>query len=233
MLGVVKEYNYKQPDGRWYRLVPSHFPTVNVFEDCYDSAEELEVAFEIEALTNDRLRQEAGNLYLVAPEDWVTGAGATPIMAAFTHIGKPSRFTSGEWFGVYYAADSIETAIKETMHHNARFLGATQEGDMELTMRSYATHVLQPLVSIEEKESEICDPENYQPAQSFAKQLRDQNEWGVLYPSVRHENHFNIAILRPTAISLTTQGAHYRYQWSGHKQAFIGYFKITDMHEVK
>ena len=61
MLGVVKKYSYKQPDGRWYRLVPSHFPTVNVFEDCYDSAEELEVAFEIEALTNDRLRQEAGN----------------------------------------------------------------------------------------------------------------------------------------------------------------------------
>lgn len=234
MPGVDKTpYHYKHPDGRWYRLVPSHFPTINVFEDCYDSAEELEIAFEIEALTNDRLRQEAGNLYLVPPEEWVTGPGATPIMAAFTHIGKPSRFTSGEWFGIYYAADSIETAIKETMHHNAKFLSATQEGDMELTMRSYATQVLKPLVETDgENNKDICDPENYQPAQKFAKQVRDQNEDGIYYPSARHENHFNIAIFKPTAISLTVQGAHYRYQWSGHKQAFIGYFKIADMHVV-
>lgn len=242
MLGVVKTPTiYKQADGGWYRLVPSHFPTVNVFEDCYDSAEELEIAFEIEALTNDRLRQEAGNLYLVPPEEWVTGPGATPIMAAFTHIGRLSRFTSGEWYGVYYAADSIETAIKETMYHNAKFLSATQEGDMELTMRSYATRALKPLVSIQEyvteetgitNRNEICDLENYEPAQHFASQLRDQNEWGIHYPSVRHDKHFNIAIFRPTAIGLTVQGAHYRYQWSGLKQAFIGYFKISDMHEV-
>jgi RES domain-containing protein len=237
MRGVAKiSYHYRQPDGRWYRLVPSHFPTVNVFEDCYDSTEELEVAFEIEALTNDRLRQEAGNLYLVPPEEWITGPGATPIMAAFTHIGKPSRFTSGELFGVYYAADSLETAIKETLHHNAKFLSATQEGDMELTMRSYAARVLKPLVDITgesvESRNELCDPEYYAPAQVFSQQLRAQDECGIYYPSVRHDKHFNIAILKPTAISLTTQGAHYRYQWSGHKQSFIGYFKIADMHEV-
>lgn len=165
---------YKQPYGRWYRLVPSHFPTVHVFEDCYDSAEELEVAFEIEALTNDRLRQEAGNLYLVPLEEWVTGAGATRVLKPLVDI----------------AGESV----------NSR--------------------------------NELCDPENYAPAQFFSQQLRTQDECGIYYPSVRHEEHFNIAILKPTAISLTTQGAHYRYQWSGHKQAFIGYFKIANMHEV-
>ena len=103
------------PHQRHYRIIPSAYPTINFFEDLVDPAE-METLWEIESLTNDRLRQEAGDIFLVAPEDRICGHGASVVMAAFTHIGRPSRFTDGS-YGVYYASFSTKTAIRETVHH--------------------------------------------------------------------------------------------------------------------
>ncbi len=73
----------------------------------------MDELFYIEGLTNDRLRDQAGDIALVAPVDRICGPGSSPVMAAFTHVGLASRFTDGT-FGVYYAGESLETAIAET-----------------------------------------------------------------------------------------------------------------------
>ena len=47
---------------RWqpcYRIIPSRFPPIALFEAVADPAD-LEAVFQIEAMTNDRLREEAG-----------------------------------------------------------------------------------------------------------------------------------------------------------------------------
>lgn len=63
-------------------------------------------------MTNDRLRNEAGALHLLPPSQRIFGPGSTPVMAAFTHIGKNNRF-NGPDIGAYDAALNIETAITE------------------------------------------------------------------------------------------------------------------------
>jgi hypothetical protein len=66
---------------RWtraYRIVPSRFPPVGVFDRIADPAD-LEALYEIEALTNPRLRDELGALRMVPKERRVSGAGSTPI----------------------------------------------------------------------------------------------------------------------------------------------------------
>ena len=78
-----------------YRIIPSRFPPIGLFEKVADP-DDLEAVFQIEAMTNDRLRDEVGILALVPPEDRVSGPGTTPIMAAFTHLNPDgSRFTDG------------------------------------------------------------------------------------------------------------------------------------------
>src|SRR5437762_6306867 len=78
-----------------HRIVPSRFPPVGLF-DRVASPEDLDAVFELEALTNDRLREQAGELSLVPPEDRVSGPGTTPIMAAFTHLNpEGGRFSDG------------------------------------------------------------------------------------------------------------------------------------------
>src|SRR5437867_12952322 len=93
-----------------HRVVPSRFPPVGLF-DRVARPEDLDAIFELEAITNDRLREEAGALHLVPIEDRVSGPGTTPIMAAFTHLNpEGSRFSNGS-FGLYYCAQRLETAL--------------------------------------------------------------------------------------------------------------------------
>ncbi len=89
-------------------------------------------------MTNDRLREEVGNIALVEPEDRVSGPGTSPIMVVFTHLNpEGDRFTDGT-YGVFYAGKSIETAVAETKYHRIKFLQATNEPAQELDMRVYA-----------------------------------------------------------------------------------------------
>lgn len=129
-----------------YRIINSAFPPISVFEDTLDPAD-LEIAFALESLTNDRLRDQAGVLQRVTPEDRLCGEGSTPIMAAFTHIGRASRFTDGT-YGVYYCANSLEAAIAETCFHQEQFWRATREASIEITLRTYINRVVKPMIDI-------------------------------------------------------------------------------------
>ena len=92
--------------------------------------------FAIEALANPRMRDELGELQLVPPEERVSGPGATPVMAAFTHLNpEGSRFSDGS-YGVYYAAHSLATAMAEVSHHRAVFLRRTDEPAIDSTCAS-------------------------------------------------------------------------------------------------
>lgn len=214
---------------RAYRIVNSAFPPISLFEDVLDPAD-LQTAYLLEALTNDRLREEAGELSRVRPEDRISGPGSTPVMAAFTHIGKPSRFTDGS-YGVYYAASSQAAAIADTRFHQARFLAATNEHDIELTLRTYVNQVVKPLHDLRSGCPQLHDPDpaNYGPAQVFARTLREAQSWGLLYNSVRLPGHECAAAFRPPALSIPLQGKHLRYVWDSGRQEICVVFEINQL----
>jgi hypothetical protein len=222
---MVLEPTKVAPDGgQLHRLVASHFPPIALFETVSDPAD-LEIAYAIEAMTNDRLKDDVGDLLLVPAQDRIAGPGATPVMAAFTHIGQSSRFTAGG-YGVYYGSPDVDTAVAETVYHREQFLGATHEPDTELTMRQYINEVALPLHDVRQCD-ELHDPSSYAVSQSFAKVLRDKGSHGLVYRSVRHEGGECVAAFRPTALTPVIQGKHFRYVWSGYHQ------KITQVLSVE
>ena len=195
-----------------FRLISSHYPPIQLFENLLDP-EDLEAAYHLESLTNDRLRDEVGDISLVAQEDRVTGHGTSAIMAAFTHSGIASRFSSGN-YGVYYAGLTLVTAIAESRHSRERFLSDTDEGALVLTMRCYVCRVDAELVDL--RDNDACHQEEWANAQAQGKLIRDQNELGILYRSVRHGGGENIAILRtPALIPPAKQSKHFHYHWNG------------------
>lgn len=205
---------------RWlpcYRIIPSRFPPIGLFEKVTDPAD-LEAVFEIEAMTNDRLRDEVGDLQLIPVEDRVTGPGSSPIMAAFTHL-KPSgdRFTDGS-FGVFYASRSLETAIAETTHHRIEFMAATDEPAQELDMRVYAVDLdaeLHDLRELRGSHPAYYHPSDYRASQALAQDLRDSGSDGIVYQSVRDEGGECAAVFRPRLLSNCRQERHICYVWNG------------------
>jgi hypothetical protein len=208
-----------------YRIIPSKYPPISLFEDCADP-DLLEELYAVESLTNDRLLEEVGALSLVRPEDRMSGTGSSPVMAAFTHASK-GRFTDGT-FGAYYAADSMETAFAETIYSRTKFMRYTNEEPGEIDMRAYVGEVLKPLLDVRGIEfDELHDPDNWAAGQQFAKNAVIKSDWGILYRSVRKADGECLAALRPPAVSIPRQGPHFGYVWNGKEITNIVHKRIV------
>ena len=199
-----------------YRIVSSEYPPINFFEQLVDP-ELMDELYFIESLTNDRLRDEAGDIALVPAEDRITGPGASPVMAAFTHTSPncPSRFSDGS-YGVYYASKTLDTAIEETKYHRARFLAYTNEDAGEISMRVYIGNVIKPMHDVRgDGYEQLHNPDDWTASQAFGQAMKTINSWGIVYRSVRDAGGECIAALRPPAVSIPKQGAHLSYVWDG------------------
>ncbi|MEO1489311.1 MAG: RES family NAD+ phosphorylase [Pseudomonadota bacterium] len=206
-----------------YRIVPSRFPPISLFEQVADPAD-LEAVYEIEELTNDRLRDEVGDLKLVPDEDRVAGPGTSAIMAAFTHLNPAGdRFTDGS-YGLFYAAHGLDTAIAETRYHRARFLARTDEPAQEVDMRVYVVDLDAQLHDIrgnKEHYASLHDPDSYAASQAFAGRLRKVESNGIAYDSVRHVGGECAAVFRPKLLSNCRQERHLCYVWDGNEIANV------------
>lgn len=200
-----------------FRLVPTRFPPVSLF-DRVAHPDDYAAIYLIESLTNQRIREELGEIHLVAPEDRIAGPGTTAIMAAFTHFNpEGSRFSDGT-YGVYYAAHEVETAIAETAFHRARFLARTREAACEIDMRCYQSNVNAELTDIRGEHAKVravYDPDSYAESQRFGREDRASGSFGIVYDSVRHRGGQCAAIFRPKALAPYIQTAHYSYVWDG------------------
>lgn len=200
-----------------YRIIPTRFPPISLFEAVADPAD-LEAVYLIEAMTNDRLRDKAGDLALVPAEDRVSGPGTSPIMAAFTHLNSVGdRFTDGS-YGVLYAGNTLETAIAETRYHRAAFMEATDEPAQELDMRVYAVDLaagLHDIRAMRESHAAYYYPDRYAVSQELARELRESGSDGIIYQSVRHDGGECAAVFRPRLLSNCRQERHLCYVWDG------------------
>ncbi|HPF25786.1 MAG: RES family NAD+ phosphorylase [Steroidobacteraceae bacterium] len=210
-----------------HRIVASRLPTIHLFERIADPAD-WDALYQLESLTNPRLRQETGELSLVPQADRVAGPNASVVMAPFTHVSPPgSRFADGT-FGAYYAAESQSTAIAETRYHRERFMRATHEPAMELEMRSYLADIDSELHDLRGRRAAFAreyDPQDYGASQALGRQLRAAGANGIAFDSVRRVTGQCVAIFRPRLVRKVRQGVHLRYVWNGER--------ITDIYELR
>jgi hypothetical protein len=196
-----------------HRLVPSRFPPVGLF-DRVAAVEDLEAVYALESLTNDRVREEVGNLRLVPETDRIVGPGTTPVMAAFTHLNpEGSRFSDGS-YGVYYCARALDTALAEVRYHQERFLRRTGEGPLRLELRLYLADLDANLADVRNR-PECHLPDDYGPSRQLGRAAREGGKDGVLYRSVRHEGGLCAAVFRPRVLDACRQSSHYAFHYDG------------------
>ena len=204
-------------DQKCYRLIPSKFPPIALFEDVAN-AEDFEDLYAVQALTNPRIQEQVGRLELVAEEDRVFGVpGAGYVMAAFTHVNPDgSRFSNGD-YGIYYGAASLQDAIEETKYHRAKFMAYTNEPAQEIDMRCSVAQFTAELIDVREAEylaTSLYHPTDYSDGQIFGSQCKRNGDDGIAYVSVRGDGDC-FALLKPGLIQKCTQASHFGYVWDG------------------
>jgi hypothetical protein len=212
-----------------YRVIPSRFPSVGLFERVAGAAD-FDALYALEAMTNDRIRDEVGEISLVPPEERLFGAGSTCIMAAFTHLNpQGSRFSDGT-HGVFYCARKRDTAIVETQYHSALFMEATNEPPMRLQMRLYTVEAKGEVADLREAshaDPRIVDPDDYAYAQGIGRKLRSDGVQGILYPSVRHPAGECLAAFRTGLLRNCLHAAYLEYNWNG--RAIDAVFEVSQL----
>ena len=201
---------------RTYRIIPTRYPPIALFERVADP-QDWEILVEIESLTNPRVRDEIGEITLVPPGERVSGEGASWVMAAFTHLGYPSRFTDGS-YGVYYSARTLACAVAETAYHWGQFYAATAEAPCTLDMRVLVAGIDASLHDIRDaprRLAQVYDADHYGASQTLAAHLRGQGSNGLAYDSVRHDGHC-VALFTPRAVKKMPRGDRFlMYHWDG------------------
>ncbi|MBA4176431.1 MAG: hypothetical protein C0505_07710 [Leptothrix sp. (in: Bacteria)] len=205
--------------------MPTRHPAITLF-DRVAAADDFDALYALEALTNERARDELGQVERVPREQRVYGPGSGPVMAAFTHVNTlGSRFSAGEW-GVFYAAQDRATAVAETRHHHGLFMAATRQRPMHLPMRLYHVaidarlHDLRPAGAVP---AAVYDPDSYAAAQALGARLRAGGSAGVVYRSVRQPGGQCAGLFSPRGAGPCLHAAYLLYAWDGER--------FTDVYE--
>ncbi|MEO5734203.1 MAG: RES family NAD+ phosphorylase [Rubrivivax sp.] len=203
---------------RWQqacRIVPSRYPAISLFDRVAD-ADDFDALYALESMTNERVRDELGQIERVPPEQRLYGPGSGPIMAAFTHVNVlGSRFSAGD-YGVFYAARDRDTAVAETRYHHGVFLSATGQAPTHLPMRLYHVaidarlHDLRPF-----GHESVHDADDYGPARALGARLQGHGSAGVVYRSVRHARGQCVGLFKPRGASACLHAAYLLYAWDG------------------
>ncbi len=200
-----------------YRISPSRFPPVDLYARVAPPAD-WGALLELDALTNDQIRDERGTVRLIPPSERPRGPGAALILAAFTQVAPGgARFTDGT-YGAYYAARDQETAVAETIFHRTRFLSATRQRPLQLEMQLLEAQLSGELHDLRGLEAElpgVYHPEDYAAARALARQLRGGGSAGVAYDSLRNAGGECAAVFRPRLLSRCRVTRQLTYVWDG------------------
>ena len=210
-----------------HRLISSSYPPIDLFEDIADP-HDWDLLCEAESKTNPRLNESIGNLDLVPVDRRVSGAGASSVMAPFTHISLDwqGRFHNGT-YGAYYAGDSFETALFEVIHHREDFFASTQESPGWMgDQRELVGKIDSELVDIRgDGFHDLLKPDDYSASQSFALNAKNEGYNGIVYPSVRYEGGECFVAFYPDVVSIPVQGQHIGLHWDGERIDQIKIYK--------
>ncbi|MBB3165652.1 RES domain-containing protein [Rhizobium laguerreae] len=193
-----------------YRLIPSQFPPIGLFETVTRAAD-LQAVMELVGWTNDRL--VADRIQRLPEDQWVYGvANASIVMAAFLHVAPGGMRFNGPDLGAWYAADDLKTAAAEVGHHLRREAIARGVATMARTYRSYAATLFGNYLDIRGEQTlrpDVYDGTSYAASQVLGEEVRSTGGAGILYDSVRLRGGMAIVAHRPRNIQGVVQADHF------------------------
>jgi hypothetical protein len=194
-----------------FRLIPSRFPPIGLFDSVATAADAAAV-LELAGWTNDRLVAE--RLRRLPEAEWVYGrANASVVMASFLHAPPAGGRFSGPELGAWYAAAALPTAAFQVAHHLRREAVATGAAGLQRDYRGYTARLAGDYLDLRGQQAtrpEVYDPASHAAGQVLGEAVRAAGGAGLLYDSLRHRGGTSIVAYRPRHILRVTQAAHWR-----------------------
>lgn len=168
------------------------------------------------AKLDSRFSSILGNLSNVPINRRVAEPGASVVMAPFIHCSPnhPNRFSDGS-FGIYYAGNSEELALAETIHHHAKFMLVDQSAPCWTSGFQLVEGSIDRDLHDVDAVPGARDPADYRLSQQIGKVLRSAGSEGLTWMSVCLLGGKCIGVFWPNVVSIPIPVASYRFHWDG------------------
>ncbi|BCH05359.1 hypothetical protein MesoLj131b_73580 (plasmid) [Mesorhizobium sp. 131-2-5] len=203
--------DYVMVDSTWYRLIPSRFPPISLYERV--AREEVwPVVTSVEDLTNPRAQVRR----------LLTGAAqvdeASPKLqnwnhAPFTYLNPEGTWLLSPLFGAMELCDCLQTALAMSVRKRELFLSRTEEPPIDLDMRVLGTRVKGRFADLR-----ALDPNLTQPARwEVGEELLNAGASGALFKCPDRPAGTCVAIFNGDVLARSVQAEHFRFVWDGHR----------------
>jgi hypothetical protein len=210
MTEALADAPHSRAPRRTWRLIPSRFPPVGLF-DTVATAADLEAVMELAGWTNDRLVVE--RLARLPQAEWVYGRpNASIVMAAFLHAAPGGLRFNGPDLGAWYASASLKGAVAEVGHHLRREAAATARPRLARQYRAYTATLAGRYLDLRGQKAarpDLYASDDYAAGQALGERVRADGGAGVLYDSLRLAGAVNIAAHRPRNVRDVVQAEHF------------------------
>ncbi len=209
-----------------HRLIPSKYLPGgdSVLTSIADDKTHLDIIFDLDNATNDRMQAENDLLPGIGIHELVFAVPNYRIInAAFTHAHpRGSRF-NGPDRGAWYAGFELETAQQEVAWHKSVEYAEIDYWNDSITYDDFLADFDGAFHDIRGSAGyEAClAPDSYVAAQGLAAELLNAVSLGLVYPSVRCEGGTCIACFRPAIVGNVRQDRRFRFTWDSGKNPRI------------
>lgn len=210
MLNVVDDAPRVAWDQECFRLIPSRFPPISIYEGVVPSDRIAELV-EIENVTNPRLKAKE-RLGPAANE-----ASAVARLQNWNHAPFAYSNPEGTLFFppdrpcLELAADR-QTALAVSIARRQRFLKRTAEPAIGLDMRMLVTPVKGTFLDVSGRGYGLTPNE----LRAIGERMPDDVD-GIVYRAEERPSGLCVAVLKGSVLGKSVQSAHYRYAWNGQR----------------
>jgi RES domain-containing protein len=200
-----------------HRLLPAKYsPNYDSVLTRIADDEDLQLIFELDNATNDRLRAEEGLSPDISVRDLVFDVPHYSVInAAFTHANPLGARFSTPHRGAWYAAFELATAKAEVLFHKSvEFAEIDWKEREEIQYDDYLADFTAPFHDLRGIEDEALSPTSYVRSQQLTVELVEQGSLGIVYPSVRREGGTCLACFRPSIVANVRKSTPYRLIWT-------------------
>ena len=200
------------------RVVADPRPPLAALAELVEDPADLDLLLELRAPADSLARDAMKALAVVAAADRYRGPHAAVVMAPFLMLG-PSRFSAGT-YGVLYAANEMDVAVRESAYHAAAKLAASSAppgrvSRFAITMSLDDRNVADVRLA-SGGDPAIYDANVYTAAQRVGRDMRTRGHDGLWYDSVRAPGGTCYAVFRPAAITTVEDASdELAFVWDG------------------
>lgn len=196
-------------NANWYRLIPSRFPPVSLYERVASEIDWADIA-SIEELTNPRVRARkvlTGQAEVSEASPRLQNWNHAP----FTYLNPEGTWLLDPFVGALELSDSLQTALAGSLRKRELFLSRTSEPPLDLDMRVLCTRVKGIFADLRG-----LDPTLTQSARWRIGEGLLQSGWaGALFRSPYRDAGTCLAVFTGDVLERSLQAEHFRFVWDG------------------